>query len=274
MGTTVHFSTNCVRYNGIATDWRWNVVRLTHHSSVRDTDSVVYCIGIWSLHRRAKASCTDKWSIFVFSMHVESHVGLVTKLGGRTEEEYKDDTGGRCSAWIVAPFGCCIMGLGACARSGRARRSLSVRTFRSLRRARRSVVLGLTGLEIVVESWIPTDIVPNVLSVVIISVDEVVERRHAEVEDAWVRRGERGTFENSNDGSVGVAFMAFKDVETSDVVSSASANFWGFSVMVIGEPLIDWLCACVLASFPGFNGAGVRPWSNLGRFMHRGLFSG
>lgn len=92
-------------------------------------------------------------SIFVFSMHVEFHVGLVTELDGRTGEEYEDDTGdGRCSTWIVAPFSRWFAGLGSCARSGRARRSLSVRAFRSLRRARRSVVLGLTGLEIVVES--------------------------------------------------------------------------------------------------------------------------
>lgn len=207
-------------------------------------------------------------------MHVESHVGLVTELGGRTEKEDPDDTGGRCSAWIVAPFDGCIVGLGACARSGRARRSLSVRTFRSLRRARRSVVLGLTGLTTVVGSWIPTDVVPNVPSAAMISVDEVVERRHVEVEDTRVRQGERATFGDSNDGSVGVVFMAIKGVETRGVVSSASANSWGFSVMVIGEPLIDWLYACVLASFPDSNGAGVRTWSNLGRFMHGGLFSG
>lgn len=78
---------------------------------------------------------------------------------------------------------------------------------------------------------------PNVLSAVIIPVDEAGERRHAEVEDALVRRGELPAFGNSN---VGAFFIAFKDVEMNGAVSPSSIDFWGSSLMMIGEPLTDW----------------------------------
>lgn len=78
---------------------------------------------------------------------------------------------------------------------------------------------------------------PNVLSAVIISVDEVGERRHADVEDALVRRGELPAFGNN---SVGVFLIALKDVGMKGAASPSSIDFWGFGFMMMGKPLTDW----------------------------------